>query len=410
MKGEERVESFSYIAITKDGKEKKGSIEAASTEQANASLKSEGLIPISISEQSILSKDINITFGSLVKPRDLSLFCRQILGVISAGVSIIEALSMVSDSTQNKYLKNAIKDTQSGVEKGETLASAMRAQGKIFPPILLNMVEAGESSGSLEVAFLRMSVHFEKDTKLKAMVKKALIYPCVVGVVALAVVVLMLMFVIPKFMDMFDDLGTKMPALTMAVINMSDFMVNYWYVMLATIIFIVVGVKMFQRSSTGEKMLAEISLKIPLFGSLIIKSASSRYARTLSTLMAAGIPLVDGLEITAKTMDNVLLKKALMNAKDEVTRGVPLSTPLRACGYFPPMVCHMTKIGEETGNIEGMLDKLADYYDEEVEMATQALTAAMEPMIIVVMAVIVGVLIAAIMSPMLTMYQGLDNL
>lgn len=405
------MDSYSYVAIDKMGKQKRGSMEAASKDQVNASLKSDGLIPLSVAEQSVLNKDIPLTFGKLVKPRDLSLFCRQIVGIISAGVSIIDALSMLGEQTNNKYLKKAIKETQIAVEKGETLTGAMKEQGtKIFPAILINMVEAGEASGSLEVAFERMAVHFEKDARLKSMMKKAMIYPIVVGLVAVGVIVVMMIFVIPNFVSTFATTGTKMPLITQVVMNMSNFTVKYWYGLLGATVLIVISFRLFRQSDSGKEVFSRIVLRIPLYGSLTTKSASSRYARTISTLLAAGIPLFDALEITAKTMDNVLIRRALINAKDEVARGVALSTPLKASGLFPPMVCHMTKIGEETGNIEGMLEKLADYYDEEVEIATQSFTAVLEPMIIIIMALIVGVLVVAIMQPMLSMYDGVSNM
>lgn len=404
------MESFSYIAVGKDGKEKKGSIEAASSDKVINQLKAEGLIPISVKQQSVLSKDINISIGTGVKARDLSVFCRQIVGIITAGVSIIDALDMISDQTQNKYLKEAIKNTQAIVEKGESLATGMRAQGKIFPSILINMVEAGEASGSLEIAFERMASHFEKDARIKALVKKAMVYPCVVGIVAIIVIIVMMVVVIPSYESLFDSLGTELPAITKAIKTMSNFIINYWYALIIALAAIVAGIMYYKKTPSGELLFARMALKMPVFGTLNIKSYSSRYARTISTLLAAGIPLIDALEITAKTIDNKVIRDVLLHAKDEVARGVPLSVPLKASGEFPPMVCHMTKIGEETGNIEGMLERLADYYDEEVEVATGSLTAALEPIIILVLAAIVCVLIAAIMMPMMQMYSDMESL
>lgn len=405
------MEIFQYVAIAKDGKEKKGNIESASVEAATASLKAEGLIPISVSEQSFLSKDINITIGKLVKPRDLSLFCRQFVGIISAGVSIVDALDMIGDQTANKHLQKALKETLTAVQKGETLAHAMRMQGdKIFPPILINMVEAGEASGNLEIAFERMATQFEKDAKMRAMIKKAMVYPCVVGVVAIGVIIVMMTVVIPNFEGLFNQIGGEMPAITKVVQSASKFFIAYWYMIVAVIFGIIMALKFYSSTASGEELFAKIALAMPLFGDLKIKGYSSRYARTISTLLAAGIPLIDAIDITAKTIENKIIRQSLISAKEEVARGVPLSVPMKACGHFPPMVCHMTKIGEETGNMEAMLERLADYYDEEVEVATQSLTAAMEPMIILVLAAVVGVLIAAIMSPMMTMYDSLGNL
>lgn len=405
------MDSFSYVAIGKDGKEKKGSIEATTAEKVYNQLKAEGLIPISVSEQSMLSKDINISIGALVKPRDLSVFCRQTVGVIAAGVTIVDALAMIGEQTQNKHLSKAIIDTQVMVEKGENLANAMRAQGsKIFPPILVNMVEAGEASGSLEIAFERMASHFEKEAKLKALVKKAMVYPCAVGIVALVVLVVMMVVVIPNFESLFSSLGTELPAITVAVRDTSRFIINNWLLLLLLIFGMIGGIIYYKQTPNGELFFARLALKMPVFGNLKIKSYSARYARTISTLLAAGVPLIDAIEITAKTIENKIVRDALLHAKEEVARGIPLSDPIKASGVFPVMVGHMTKIGEETGNIEGMLSRLADYYDDEVEVATQSLTAALEPMIIIVLAAIVCVIIAAIMMPMLQMYKDMDNL
>jgi len=402
--------SFSYIMIDKQGKEKKGTMEAVNEDKVTLNLKSEGYIPISVVPQNIMSKDINITFGNPIKPRDLSVFCRQFVSILSAGVSIINALDMLSEQTENKVLSKAIKGVQIAVEKGETLADAMAAEKKVFPSLLIHMIEAGESSGNLEIAFGRMATQFEKDSRLRSQVKKAMIYPVVVGLVAVGVVFLMLIVVIPNFIGMFADMNMELPFMTQLVVNMSNFMKARWYVIIGVVIAIMVGINMYKQSPSGKIVIGELGLKMPLFGKLTTKSSSSRFARTLSTMLAAGIPMIEAIDITAKTMDNVIVRQTLLDAKEDVAKGLPLSIPLKKSGIFPPMVCHMTKIGEETGNIESMLEKLADYYDEEVEIATASLMAAMEPMIIVVLALVVGVLIISIMQPMMSMYSGLDNL
>jgi type IV pilus assembly protein PilC len=337
-------------------------------------------------------------------------FSRQFVSILSAGVPIVKALQMLADQTENKKLKKAVIDTQVMVEKGERLADAMRNQGKIFPPMLINMVEAGEASGSLEIALERSSIQFEKEAKLKAMVQKAMVYPVILGCVSFGVIILMLAFVIPSFMSMFEDMNMEMPALTLAIMDMSDFVVTRWYVILAVIVVIILGFTAFKSSQTGRYFFAKVSLKIPIFGKINIKTACARFTRTLSTLLASGIPLMEAIDITARTIDNLVVKKVLMSSKEEVARGVPLSVPLLASHIFPPMVYHMTKIGEETGSMEKMLTTVADYYDEEVEEATSSLAAAMDPIIIIVLAIIVGTLVMAMMQPMFSMYDQLDTL
>ena len=400
---------FMYRAISKSGKEIKGKIEAENIEKAKSDLKNRDLVLTEISEASLLQKDLDFNVSKKIKIRDLCLFCRQFVSMQRAGVTIIETLKMLAESTENKTLSRALTNVCKNVEKGESLADSLEEE-EVFPPLLINMTEAGEASGSLDVAYERMALQFEKSAKLQGMIKKASIYPIIVCIVAIAVIIVMLNVVVPSFAEMFKDMDIEMPGITLAVMALSDFMQSYWYVVLGGIVLLVIFFKWFKSTPRGEGIIAKISLKVPLFGDLIIKSASANLARTLSTMMAAGIPLVEGVEITASTMTNYYFKKALVDAKESIIAGVPLSVPLKECGLFPPMVHHMARIGEESGNMEEMLSKLADYYEEEVEITTQSVMAALEPMIIIILALIVCVILASVFSPMLAMYEGLDNL
>ena len=406
----ESMPGFSYVAVDKRGKEKRGSLEAETRERALEQLKAEGLIPVSVREQGALNKEIDFSIGKKVKPRDLSVFCRQFVSITQAGVPMKEALQMLSEQTENKWLKRAISEVLLNVEKGNTLADSMRSQPDIFPPMLVNMVEAGEQSCSLEMAFSRMAVHFEKEAKLKATIKKATIYPIILVIAAIGVIAVMLLFVIPIFIDMFADLDIEMPAITMFVMNSSKWMTSHWYVLLAIIVGVVAAYKLIYRTTQGRLTIDRIKMKMPLFGKLTVKTACSQFARTMSTLLMSGISTIDALETTSKIVNNIHYTNAMLKAREEVMKGVPLSEPLEASGIFPPMVYHMTGIGEETGNVEEMLEKMADYYDEEVEMTTQSVLAAMEPIIILFMALIIGTLVIAVISPIASMYNGLDNL
>ena len=406
----ESMPGFSYVAVDKRGKEKRGSLEAETKERALEQLKAEGLIPVSVREQGALNKEIDFSIGKKVKPRDLSVFCRQFVSITQAGVPMKEALQMLSEQTENKWLKRAISEVLLNVEKGNTLADSMRSQPDIFPPMLVNMVEAGEQSGSLEMAFSRMAVHFEKEAKLKATIKKATIYPIILVIAAIGVIAVMLLFVIPIFIDMFADLDIEMPAITMFVMNSSKWMTSHWYVVLAIIVGVVVAYKLIYKTTQGRLTIDRIKMKMPLFGKLTVKTACSQFARTMSTLLMSGISTIDALETTSKIVNNIHYTNAMLKAREEVMKGIPLSEPLEASGIFPPMVYHMTGIGEETGNVEEMLEKMADYYDEEVEMTTQSVLAAMEPIIILFMALIIGTLVIAVISPIASMYNGLDNL
>lgn len=401
---------FIYRAITDSGKEKKGNIVADDADRATAKLKAMGLMPLELKKASVLTKEINITFGRLVNPRDLSVFCRQFVSMLNAGITIIDALNMLSQQTENKHMAKALLIVQSDIEKGETLSDSMRKHEKIFPSIMISMVAAGEASGKLETTFEHMAGHFEKDARIRGMLKKAAMYPIVVAVVAVIVMIVMLVKVVPSYISMFEQMNVEMPGITLAVIGMSNFIRKFWYLLILVGAGIVAGIRVFKKTEYGETLFGNMSRKMPIFGKLNIKTSASIFARTLGTLLYSGLPMVDGLEIVANTMPNVLYQKALKKAREEVIKGVPLSEPLEGSGLFPPMVAHMIRIGEETGDVEEMLDRLSGYYDEEVEMATQTVMAALEPMIIVIMALIVIVLIAAVMAPMLAMYGGLDNL
>lgn len=402
--------SFSYVALDKMGKERKGSVEADDKEKALAMVKAQGLTPVSVTPQSFLTKDINISVSKGTTVRERSLFCRQMVSILRAGVTIIDALGMLADQTENKGFSNAIRDVQTSIQKGETLGNSMRKLPEYFPPMLVNLVDAGEASGSLDVSFERMAVQFEKDAKLKGMMKKAMTYPMVVCVVAIGVVILMLAYVVPTFMEMFADLDIEMPKLTVIVMNASDFVKSNLIVIILAIVALAVGIKFALKTKRGKAIVGYIGIKLPALSNFTVKSASSRLARTLSTLLYSGINLVDALEIVAHTMDNLYFEQAMIQAREDVMKGIPLSESLKISGLFPPMVIHMTKIGENTGDMEAMLEKMADYYDEEVELATQSLMAALEPMVIVILACIVGVLVGAVVSPMLSLYTGLENL
>ena len=402
--------TYGYKAITKAGKEVKGSLEADNKDLAMAELRRQELTVIDLGEQSFLTKDIDIQIGGWPKARDLSVMCRQFVSMTKAGVSILESLKMLCEQTENKRLQDALKEVRISVEKGETLADSMAEHPKIFPAIMVNMVAAGEASGSLETALDRVAVQLEKNSKTQAMLKKAMIYPVVVCIVAVIVTIVMLVKVIPSYEDMFADLGTDLPWITKFYVNLSHGIQNYWFIIIPVIVAAAIGIKYFAGTNPGKHVFGKITLKLPLFKKLTVKSAAAMMARTLSTLIGAGVPLIEAVDIVSGVMSNIYFKEALQDAREEITIGMPLSRPLQESGLFPPMVYQMIRIGEEAGSTEEMLDKIADYYDEEVEMEIQSLMAALEPMIIIVLAIVVGGLIAACMAPMVSMYAALDNI
>ena len=396
---------YNYKAMDKNGKPKKGSIEAINPEKAKEKLKSEGLIVQEIKEQGVAKAGR----GKKVKDKDLAVFCKQFASVLNAGVTIISALEMMSEQLENKTLQRALQEAQSYVQKGGTLADAFKLNPKVFPPIMINMTAAGEMSGNLEICFERLTTHFETANALHSKVKGAVTYPIVILIVVVAVVAVLLVGVIPQFSQMFDDLGSELPAATQMLVNLSDFLQHKWYIVIIIVAALIFGLKAFGKTEAGSLMYAKIGMKAPLFGNLTVKSAAATFSRTMATLMASGISLIDAVEQVAKMINNRIIREALLDAKVQISKGVPLSKPLRDCGIFPPMLPQMTRIGEETGNIEDMMDKVADYYEMEVNDATDALTAAMEPLIIVIMGVVVGGIVMAIYSPMLSMYDAVDS-
>lgn len=399
--------TYKYQIIDRNGKNKNGTIEASDEQTARQSLKADGSTLLSISMAGALDKEISIQIGSPVKPKELAIFCKMMKSILAAGVTVIEALGMLAEQTENKKFKSTIESVHDDVQKGETLAGAFGKYPKYFPEMMVQMTAAGEASGSLETSFDRLSNHFEKDAHLKALIAKSMVYPVILICVVIGVVILMMTVIVPNFTQTFDELGTELPDITKAVMAVSDFMINYWYILLAIVAGTAAAIMGVKKTEKGAFLFGKLGLKAPLFGNLTVKSAAARLTRTLSTLIASGMSLVEAIHITAKIMSNEVVKRAMLKAEQDVMQGFPLSVPLTEAGVFPPMVPQMIKIGEETGSMEEMLSKIADYYDEEVEMATEALVAAMEPLIIIVMAGTVVPIILAVLMPMFSLYDAI---
>ncbi len=401
--------TFAYRVITVAGKEKKGTVEAGSRESAMALLKGQKNVVVSCEEATGMNKPLAfLSKGKKITPRDFALFCHQFASINGAGVSVVDAFDMLAEQTENAALEEAIRRVHTDISKGETMANSMRKQSGVFPEMLINMVDAGEASGSLDKSFERMASQFEKDEALRQAVKKAFTYPLILVVILVGVMAIMMLKVIPTFMNMFADLDVEMPAMTMVLVHISDFFVAWWWLVAILIAALVMGWKAYASTDSGKEVTSAITLKIPLIKTIVSKSACARLGRTLTTLLGAGVPMVDAIEITGRSMENLLFKSAMREAKEQVMRGVPLSRPLKTSGLFPPMVVHMIAIGEETGNIEDMLENVANYYEEDVQLLTEQLTTILEPAITVVMAVIVGFMAIAILSPMFTLYEALS--
>lgn len=398
--------TYKYRITDKYGKDKKGSVEANSEEAAIAKLKGDGAIVHTVKETtSVDDAAWNISIGNPVKLKDISLFCRQFHSILNAGVTVVEGLKMLQGSTENKVLRKSIYNVQVNVEKGETLANAMALEGKVFPDLLINMVAAGEATGNLSVAFERICTQFDKDLKLRSMLVGAMIYPVVVLVVAVIVVIVLMVVVIPNFQEVFASMGEELPLPTRIVIAVSDFMIANLVWVIGGIIAVIAAVIAGKNTETGKQFTSRMCLKLPIIKDFSVKNAAAKFSMTMSTLVMSGVPIVEALGIVANVVENRVVRKVLNDAREEVMQGVPMSEPIESSEVFPDMVHHMIKIGEETGNTEAMLDKVAEYYEQEVEAATKNLTTAMEPMVILLLAVVVGGVVGAIVMPMMQIYS-----
>lgn len=401
--------AFSYTAINVTGKPIRGSIEAATMEMAKLSLRGVGYTVVEIKRPGLLERDINIPIFGKPSSKDMAVFCRQFVSILRAGVPLASVLSMLGQQTENKRLAAAIREIQADVEKGETLAGAMRRQGRIFPPMMSNMVAAGEDSGNLEDSFRQMETYFDKARRTKGAVGKAMIYPCILVVVMIAVLIVMMTKIIPSFLETFEQMDVELPFLTQCVMAVSDWFVAWWWLLVGALVALVVGGVMFNRTSRGRHFFGLIARKAPVFGRLNVRSACATMTRTLSLLLGSGLTLLESLDLTADNMTNIWFEDALHTVSGLVSQGWPLAVSLRDTGMFPAMVINLVSVGEEAGDLQGSLAKVADYYDEEVQEATDRLLALMEPAVILLMAVFVVIIVLSIFLPMLSMTHAYDQ-
>ena len=401
--------SFSYVAVNRMGKQVKDNMEAASIETAKNSLRSAGYTILEIKELNVLNKDIELPFLGNPKPKDLAIFCRQFQSILRAGVPVSNVLSMLGQQTENDKLAAAIREMQAGIEKGETLAGSMRKHPKIFSGMLCNMIAAGEESGNLEESFGQMEDWFDKAKRTKAAVKKAMTYPCVVLVVMVIVLILMMVKVFPGFMSSFAEMNMELPLPTRIVMGISDWFVQWWWMVAIVLAALVAGAVLFNKTNKGKHFFGWITRKLPVVNNMVVKSECATFCRTLSLLLGSGLTLTDSLEMVAMNMSNIYFQEAVLACRTMVSEGWTLNAALRDTALFPPMVYNLVGIGEETGDLQGMLLKTAGYYDDEVEEATQALLGLLEPMITVFLGIMVALLVVAIYLPMLNMTKAYDQ-
>ncbi len=376
-----------------------GEITANTRDEVIALLRQRRITPTLITEKKAKAKKIGL-LGGRVKDKDIVVFTRQFATMIDAGLPLVQALDILSTQVENKYFGSILAQVKADVEGGSTLADALKKQPKVFSELYANMVAAGETGGILDTILNRLAAYMEKAMKLKKKVKGAMVYPAVVTSVAVIVVAIIMIFVIPKFAEMFASMGGTLPTPTKIVIWFSHFLAGLGgLIILLTIIGLTVFIIRIRKTEKGKFVTDSLLLKSPVFGNIIRKTAVAKFTRTLGTLVASGVPLLDGLEITAKTAGNKVIEYAVRDVKKAVSEGKTLAEPLMKSGVFPPMVTHMISVGESTGALDQMLSKIADFYDDEVDAAVSNLTAMMEPMLMVVLGSTVGFIIVALYLP-----------
>lgn len=400
---------FNYTAINRNGKRVRSSLDASSIETAKSSLRGAGYTILDIKEQTTLNRDIEIPFLGKPKAKDMAVFCRQFVSILRAGVSVASVLSMLGQQTGNKKLRAAIREMQADVEKGESLATSMRRHPKIFPAILVNMVAAGESSGNLEESFRQMELYFDRSKRTKSKVTSAMIYPCVLIVVMIVVLIVMMTKIIPNFLKTFEDMDAELPKITLGVMAVCDWFKVWWWVPLLVLLALIVGGVLFHRTDKGKHFFGWLARKTPVVGNLTVKTACATFCRTMEVLIGSGLTLTDSMDLAASNMGNIYYLEAIRDARALVAEGTPLRESLVRTGIFPPMVSNLVGVGEETGDLQSMMGKVADYYDEEVDEATKKLLNLMEPAIIIVMAVFVVIIVLAIYLPMINMTKAFDK-
>ena len=374
-----------------------GEIEASDRSAAVGELRRRAILVTKIAEKS--APRVTFKFGGKVSDKEMAIFTRQFSTMIDAGLPLVQCLNILAEQSDSKTLRSVTGQVARNVEAGSTLADALRRHPRTFDDLFTNLVEVGEAGGILDVVLQRLSAYIEKAAALKRKVKAAMVYPSAIIGVAIMVVIFMLTFVIPTFAQMFKDLGADLPLPTKVVLWLSTFVRTYILLIIAAMIGCVLALRSYYRTEGGRATIDALMLKLPIFGTLIRKVAVARFTRTLGTLVQSGVPILDGLRITARTAGNKVVEKAVLQCRAAVTEGKTLAEPLRVSGVFPPMVTQMISVGEQTGALDAMLSKIADFYDDEVDTAVSTLTSLLEPMMIVFLGVVVGGLVVAMYLP-----------
>ncbi len=410
--------NFNYTAIDGQGNETQGVLSADSNAQAIEMLKGNGLYPTQVVEEGVgvkgkkgkKAKRVKVKTGGRIKTKTLMIFTRQLATLIDSGLPLLRSLTVLGKQEPNPVLKNTINTLADSVQSGSTFSESLAAHPKIFNKLYINMVKAGELGGVLEVVLNRLAEYQEKAQKLKNKIVSAMVYPTIVMFIAVAIMAFLMLFIVPKFKTIFDEMlgGQKLPMLTEMVTGFSSKFAQYWWAVLAGVITIFLIYKFIASTKAGRYAIDSFKLKMPLFGNVQRKSAISRFSRTLGTLVTSGVPILQALNITRDTAGNVVVSNAIDRVHESVKEGESIVAPLEASKVFPPMVISMVDVGEETGQLPEMLLKIADVYDDEVDNAVAALTSMLEPIMIVMLALVVGTIVLALFLPLVKIISTLN--
>jgi type IV pilus assembly protein PilC len=404
--------TFAYVGRTRSGAVKKGELSAKTRDEAVDQLRKQSVVVTSLEEKKggASGFNVNLSFGSGLTDKDLVVFTRQFGTMINAGLPLVQCLEILSTQSENKVLRETIGEVKIQVEAGSTFSDALRRHPKVFDDLYVNLVHAGEVGGLLDTILTRLAKYIEKAMKLKGQIKSAMIYPAAILGVAVVVIAVLMIWVIPIFAKMFNELsGGKMglPGPTQLVIDISNIFTSYWWVMLLGTGAVVFGIKKYYSTSQGRMAIDKLLLKTPVFGDLIRKASVAKFTRTLGTLLASGVPLLDGMTICAKTSGNKVIEETLISARTSISGGKTIADPLAASGVFPKMVTHMIAVGESTGALDAMLGKIADFYEDEVDQAVASLTSLLEPIMMVFLGIVIGFIVVAMYLPIFKMSDAI---
>jgi type IV pilus assembly protein PilC len=394
---------YVWVAETKKGRKLKGEMEAASEQIARAQLRKRNLKILKLKPK---PKDLFAGFAFMqpkVTNKDIVIFTRQFSTMIDAGLPLVQGLNILAEQADNPTFRAILKQITKDVEGGSTLAEAMKKHPKVFNELFVNLIAAGEVGGILDTILQRLATFIEKAEELKTKIKGAMTYPIVVVAIAIIVIAVILIFVIPVFQEMFESFGSALPAPTQLVVDMSDFMKSKWYIVAIAVFAFIFVFKQYRNTKGGRKNIDSVSLKLPVFGDLLKKTAVARFTRTLGTMLASGVPILDSLEIVAKTAGNVVIEEIILEVRGSIAEGQTIAEPLSENDVFPGMVIQMISVGEATGALDTMLEKIADFYDKEVDAAVEALTSMLEPLLMLFLGGAIGGLVVAMYLPIFSM-------